>query len=99
MRNDPLPFKFENDDGEGNETSYAIVVGHYWGHAIQIDGTFTASVTVQVRLSQNLGYVDLQTVTGKALVAIGHPVESVRLVISGYSSGQVVAAYAGYKIR
>lgn len=99
MRNDPLPFVFEADDGEANETSHAIIAGHYWGHAIQIDGTFEADVKVQIRLSQSVGYVDLQTVSSKNLVSIGHPIESVRLVIENYVSGQVVGVYAGYKIR
>lgn len=99
MRNDPLPFNFEAHNGGADETSHAIVVGHYWGHAVQIDGDFEANVTVQVRLSQNVGYVDLPTVTAKGLIPIGHPVESIKLVIADYVSGQVVAVYAGYKIR
>lgn len=99
MRNDPLPFTFEDDGGEGNETSHAIVTGHYWGHGVQIDGTFEASVKVEVRLSKLLNYVTLQTVTAPALIAIGHPIESVRLTIEGYAGGQVVGFYAGYKIR
>lgn len=99
MRNDPLPFTFVADDGEANETSTPIITGHYWGHAIQIDGTFVADVTVEVRLSQSLGFIAMQTVSDKALIPIGHPIESVRLTIANYVSGQVVGAYAGYKIR
>jgi hypothetical protein len=99
MRNDPLPFTFENDDGEANEVSHPIITGHYWGHAVQIDGTFVANVTVLVRLSQSVNYIPLQTVTGAALIPIGHPIESVKLQITGYVSGQVVGMYAGYKIR
>lgn len=99
MRNDSLPFTFETSDGEANETSHAVIAGHYWGHGIQIDGTFEASVKVEVRLSKSLSYVTLQTVTAPALIPIGHPIESVRLTIEGYVNGQVVGAYAGYKIR
>jgi hypothetical protein len=99
MRNDPLPFNFEADGGGANETSHPIVTGHYWGHGIQIDGTFVANVIVQVRLSQSVGYVDLQTVSSKSLISIGHPIESVRLKIEDYESGTVVGMYAGYKVR
>lgn len=99
MRNDPLPFVFETSDGEANETSAPIVAGHYWGHVVQIDGTFAADVTVQVRVSNSLSYADVQTVSGPAIIPIGYPIQSVRLVIANYTSGQVVAAYAGYKIR
>jgi hypothetical protein len=99
MRNDPLPFNFVTSNGEADETSAPIVVGHYWGHAVQIDGTFTADVTLQVRLSKSVNYTDIQTVSGPAIIPIGYPVESMRLVIDSYVDGQVVGVYAGYKIR
>ena len=99
MRNDSLPFSFTDDDGEANEVSKTIIGGHYWGHVIQIDGTFVADVTVEVRVSASLGFAPLTTVSGQAIVPIGYPVHSVRLTITNYVSGQVVAAYAGYKIR
>jgi hypothetical protein len=99
MRNDPLPFKFVDDDGEANETSAPIIAGHYWGHAIQIDGTFTADVTLQLRLSKSVNYTNVQTVSGPAIIPIGYPVESFQLVIANHVDGQVVAVYAGYKIR
>lgn len=99
MRNDPLPFNFVDHDGEADEESAPIVIGHYWGHAIQIAGTFVANVTVKLRLSKDVDYIDLQTVSGPALISIGHPVESVKCEIIGYDSGQVKAVYAGYKIR
>ena len=99
MRNDPLPFNFVAGDGEANETSAPVVVGHYWGHAVQIDGTFTADVTLRVRLSKTVNYADVQTVSGPAIIPIGYPVESMQLVITNYTDGQVVGVYAGYKIR
>jgi hypothetical protein len=99
MRNDPLPFNFVADNGEADETSAPVVTGHYWGHAIQIDGTFTADVTLEVRLSKSVNYVPVQTVAGPAIIPIGYPVESMRLVVANYVDGQVVGVYAGYKIR
>jgi hypothetical protein len=99
MRNDPLPFNFVVSNGGANEESKPIITGHYWGHAIQIDGTFVANVAVKVRLSKDVDYIDVQTVSNKALITLQYPVESILCVISGYASGQVKAVYAGYKIR
>lgn len=99
MRNDPLPFKFVADDGEANETSAPIIIGHYWGHVVQVGGEFTADVTLQGRVSKRQDYTDIQTVSGPSIIPLGYPLESIRLKIENYTDGQVVADYAGYKIR
>lgn len=98
MKNDPLPFHL-HDNGEGDGTSRPIVVAHYWGHAVQIDGEFVGNVIVKGRLAPGLGYAEIDTLTAPGLLPIQFPVHDLVIEVSDYASGQVVAQYAGYKIR
>lgn len=85
--------------GTDNGTTNPESVGHLRQLAVQIDGTFTASIKIQGRLHPSLGMVDLATVSAPGITAITTPVSDIQLTVSGYASGTIVAWFAGFNAQ
>ena len=95
-RRDQHPFYFENG-GTMNEESASVVTRHLKNLAIQIDGEFAATVTVMVRLDPSLSFVPLSSVMSPDIVYPPNDASysDVKLTITDYVSGQVVAKLVG----
>jgi hypothetical protein len=86
-------------DGTANGDSNLIVTEHEQNLAVQIKGTFTATISIQARLHADFPFVQFASVSAAGVTLITWPAQAVKLVISGYSSGTVQAALAGFNVQ
>lgn len=84
-----------NADG----TSTAMLVTDTSNKTVQIGGTFVATVQLQGTIN-GTDWVNIgAAVTAAAIIEITPAYRSLRVVITGYASGTVVASFAGFNTR
>lgn len=99
-RRDPYFFTLPND-GQADGIGTVPPIAYLRNIAIQIDGTFVADISLEVQLVPALSFVELATTSAPTLLTIPNdaPVHQIRLVVSNYVSGQIVAALVGRTAR
>lgn len=101
MRDLRQPFQMPGDTpGQADGTTLPETVAHLRDVAVQVDGTFVATIQIQGRLHPSLGFVNIGSpITTPSIVAITLPVSDLQLVVSGYGSGTVKAYVAGFNVQ
>lgn len=98
-RRDKHSFKTSSDstvfDADGD--SKRVITRHLKNCVIQVNGTFSADVTVMTRVDTSFAFVELGTLSGPGMIAIPNdaPVEDVKIAVSGYVSGELSAILVG----
>lgn len=82
----------------GNGDSTAIVVDDLVDKWIQISGTFSATANVQGTINGN-DWLTIGSLTAGGFIEVPQAVKSLRINISGFASGQVVATLAARHAR
>lgn len=84
-------------DVSANGASAAVDTGESPEGAVQVFGTFNATVAVEASLLESGGDESFSQIgsnlTAKGFVRIPYPVKRVRILVSSYSSGTVQARY------
>jgi len=90
-------------DGKGNGTTEEIVVANWEDKTLQVGeatgGAFAATVTVEGRVEESMPWHALDSFTVAKIVRYDQALQAVRLVISNYSSGVLVAAIGGFNVQ
>jgi aminoglycoside phosphotransferase (APT) family kinase protein len=98
MRRYPLTFNLASG-GAADGVSAPEIVGFCVSKTVQIGGTFSATVTIQGRVSPSDAWVDLTSVTAGAIYVVEAAVYDLQIVVSAYVSGTVTATFAGFNAQ
>ncbi len=98
MRRYPLTFTLASG-GAADGASAPEIIGFCVNKTVQIGGTFSATVTVQGRVSQSDAWADLMSFTSGTIYVVEAAVYDLRIVVSAYLSGAVTATFAGFNAQ
>lgn len=100
MRDVRQPFVLPGDPaGTATGSTLPETVAHIQALAVQIAGTFTATIKIKGRLHSSLPMVEIASVSAPGITAISAPVSDIELEVSAYTNGTISAWFAGFNAQ